>query len=114
MGYIRHDAIVATTEDFSVIGKGNATATVEQFLETIPAEYRKFLVGPVRGMNGTDFWCFLPDGSKEGWEYSDEAGEWRERFVALLAGTCAVEYVGVSFGGDLEGGPFVSISQGHA
>lgn len=108
MGYIRHKAIVAATQDFSAIGRGDATGDVERFREEMPEEYRKYLVGPVKGINAYDFWCFLPDGSKEGWDYSNEVQEWRERFASLLASTYPSEFVGIAFGADVDDGPYIS------
>lgn len=103
MGYMKHDAIMAMTDDWRDIGWENTTALVAAFRETIPEPYRRLLVGPVPAIvNGHDYWCFLPDGSKEGWETSDEAEKWRAAFVALLREHVPSEYAAVSFGGDLE------------
>lgn len=103
MGYIRNDAVVAETDDYTAIGRGNTTALVAAFRETIPEKYRHLLVGPVPAVvNGSDFWCFLPDGSKEGWDASNEAEEWRNAFLALLRTHVPSHYVAVAFGGDLD------------
>lgn len=102
MGYIKHDAIVALTDDYTSTGRDNTTALVAAFRETIPEPYRRLLVGPVGGIaNGGAFWCFLPDNSKEGWEDSDNAEHWRAAFATLLREHVPSEYVAVSFGGDL-------------
>jgi hypothetical protein len=103
MGYIKHDAVVAVTNDYSRIGGKNTTALVVAFRETMSEECRRLLVGPVSGLvNGDDFWCFLPDGSKEDWETSDEGQSWRDAFRALLRANAPAEYVAVAFGGDLD------------
>lgn len=90
MGYIAHDAAIAVVDEPDLI------AAIETFRAAMPADYRQYLVGPVVGINGYHAYAFLPDGSKEGWAYSNEVGTHRRAFAELVER----DVVLVRFGGD--------------
>lgn len=80
MGYIAHDAVIATTSDARP-----EPVDIEAFRASLPEDFRPLVIGPVVApLNGTVSYAWLPDGSKEGWADSDQADEYRERFVALF------------------------------
>lgn len=97
MGYIRHNAIVATTWDRHGI---DAAAT----------EARRIglhVLGPdVADVNDWFTICIPPDGSKEGWEESDQGDEKRAAFRTWLAskvsedGGYYFEWCEVAYGND--------------
>lgn len=97
MGYIAHHAVVATGDDdrFAETTKSKVNALKEE----MPENLRNLVVGPIEG--ATNFYvsyCFLPDGSKEGWETSNDGDEWRDKFVGLFNDRWDV--VVIRFGGD--------------
>jgi len=76
MGYIRHHAIIVTSWSDKHIEHAYSQA-VEIFGEA---------VSPIVNSKHNDYGSFFiaPDGSKEGWEESDEGDDLRERFVEWL------------------------------
>lgn len=81
MGYMKHDTIIVEVYQYIVDGDEHIAA----FRDSMPEEWRPLLVGPVRALrNGSTYWTFLPDGSKEYWDVSDQGDELREAFVAML------------------------------
>lgn len=102
MGYIQHDAVVAVISGYDE----ETHAAIARFREELPEEFRHLLVGPVVGVNDYRTYLFAPDGSKEGWEHSDEAESWRESFAALARGkryddgSGSGNVIHVRFGGD--------------
>lgn len=102
MGYIRHDAVIVTTEGY----REGGLPDIDAFRASLPEEWRRLVIGPVEtAVNGTLVYAFLPDGSKEGWEASDFGVMVRERFRSLFQtqysdGSSADDVVTVSFGGD--------------
>lgn len=109
MGYIAHDAIIVTFSDYifdsGSIYKGDVP-DIEGFRASLPEEWRQLIVGPVKSItNGYCTVVFLPDGSKEGWNTSDEGDEHRERFLDLFTwkygdGSSPFNVVALRFGGD--------------
>ena len=94
MGYIAHEAVIAST-----YGE-EQRERIECFRELLPVKWRGSLVGPIPAQtNGDDFWAFMPDGSKEGWPTSDVGEGLRDEFVGLLR-HMRVDFVSVRFGGD--------------
>jgi len=93
MSYIKHDAVIATGCRSTFI------AACETFRNETRSEHRKFILGPVHGINGFVTFVISPDGSKESWETSDELDGLRAAFVAIAKehGASVVE---VRFGGD--------------
>ena len=97
MGYIKHDAVIVATNDY----RPGGLPDVEAFRQSLPEEWRRLVIGPVTAVaNWTAFYAFLPDGSKEGWDTSDEGDTYREQFRALFQKTDYDDVVTTSFGGD--------------
>jgi hypothetical protein len=107
MGYMAHDAVIVTIS--GCVRNQNTPPLlpdVEGFRESLPEEWRPLVIGPVAGLvNDYLTYVFLPDGSKEGWDISDQGDEFREQFTALFAfryedGSSPFDVVHVRFGGD--------------
>lgn len=124
MGYIAHDAVVVTVSDYVYNGATDEIVMpdVEAFKASMPEELRPLLVGPIPAViNGGATYFFAPDGSKEGWETSDLAEEWRERFIDLFTatygdGSSPFAMVAVRFGGDYAhevGATFTKVQPEH-
>lgn len=102
MGYVRHDAVIVTTEDF----REGGLPDIEAFRQTLPEEWRHLVIGPVKSVvNGTLSYVFLPDGSNEGFPESDDGDLYRQQFRELFTtvyadGSSADDVVTVSFGAD--------------
>lgn len=80
MGHIAHDAVLVTTW----ASKEDYMPDVEAFRASMPEQFQPLLVGPIPSVtNGYVTYLFAPDGSKDGWETSEEAAQWRERFINL-------------------------------
>jgi len=94
MGYIAHDTVLAAT------WREGDKARILAFRDTLLEKWQHLLVGPVHAMtNGDDFWAFMPDGSKERWDTSNQGDDYRKAFIALLD-ELGVDYVCVRWGGD--------------
>lgn len=94
MGYVKHNAIVATT------WQAEAADALVQLATGIGAE-------AVRGKERTNGYvtvCITPDGSKEGWQGSDDGDCQRNRIRAWLRGAGEhgfwFEWCEVAFGHD--------------
>ncbi|MFG1846711.1 hypothetical protein [Micromonospora carbonacea] len=104
MGYIAHDAIIVTTSDC----RPGGLPDIDAFRASLPPEFQPLVIGPVRSItNGYLSYVFLPDGSKEGWDTSDDGDDYRARFVALFDqryedGSTHDQWIGVRFGGAAE------------
>jgi len=91
MGYIAHHAMVITGWDDDTTERAHSFCT-ELGLKPGPITevqvnlYRSFFVPP--------------DGSKEGWETSDERDEARREFRRYLRATRGLDWAEVRFGGD--------------
>jgi hypothetical protein len=78
----------------------------EKFRAKLPEQFQPLLVGPIRtAANGDYVVAFLPDGSKEGWETSDEGDCIRAELAAMFNfryedGSTPFNVVEVRFGGD--------------
>jgi hypothetical protein len=95
MGFILHAAVIAaypSLQDAKLGGRWladrtEADAKLAWFLESLPEDWRRLVVGPVEALINGDAWLvFLPDGSKEGWDLSKEGMEYRIRFQELFGG----------------------------
>lgn len=77
MGYMRHHAILVTSWDASRIETAHEKAR-EIFSEA--------MVGPLMEspINGYVTFLVIPDGSKEGWEHSEQGDTQRAEFVSWL------------------------------
>lgn len=100
MGYIRHDAIIATSFDIRHIQRARDKAQAFG----LPA------FGPFTSqMNGYVSIFIPPDGSKEGWEESDKADLARKRWIKWMDDEpeLYVDWAQVSFGGDEKHGKVI-------
>lgn len=110
MGYIKHTAAIAIgyNEHSDKDKQKELDASWVEFLASVPDKYRPLIVGPIRTLtNGDATYLFAPDGSKEGWDTSDEADEQRGRFVEF-ARSIGWDTLDVRFGGDDSGMEAVS------
>lgn len=107
MGYIRHRAIVVTGTYDGWAGRAHAKAE-ELAREHGIGGYAERLVSPLLGpsVNDTESFFVAPDGSKEGWEMSDEGDAFRDAFVDWLEGqryedgSSPLAWVEVQYGDD--------------
>lgn len=82
MGYMWHDAVLVVSNDMDDAFK----AAFLLWREKLPVEWQRLVIGPVMTVtNGYMNYAFLPDGSKEGWETSEDGDRYRQEFFALLA-----------------------------
>lgn len=99
MGYMCHHAIIVSSWDESMASSAHAKAVeifgserVTPMLPAVVNFYRTFLIGP--------------DGSKEGWEASDQGDAQRDAYVEWLDsqayedGSTALKWAEVQFGDD--------------
>lgn len=107
MGYMAHDAVIVTVSGYvRDLSEPPTMPDVEAFRDSLPEEWRPLVIGPVRGLvNDYLTFAFLPDGSKEGWETSDQGDDYREQFAGLFSfryedGSSPFNVVHVRFGGD--------------
>jgi len=98
MGYIRHDAIIATSWNDKHIAAARAKA------EEIGLTCSEIVESPI---NGYKSFMIAPDGSKEGWGDSDKGIAMRAEWVAWMRShdpekePCMwVDWAHVNFGGD--------------
>lgn len=109
MGYIKHHTIVVTGWKDEHIEEAQKKA-VEIFEETCKDEmikppYGSNIISPIIGslLNGQKSFFIAPDGSKEGWQTSNNCNDAREIFLDWLRDSdnyC--DYVEIIFGGDDE------------
>ena len=114
MGYERHHAIIVTGVDTPAIEAAwqEARSLFEHYR---PADWREgdetaFLcrVSDMvdSGLNGFDSFFIPPDGSKEGWQHSNDGDDARERFLVYLRqqayenGSSELHWVCVQYGDD--------------
>ena len=100
MGYIRHNAIVVTSWDEGAI----TAAVAEAHLIGLTVIWQS-----QEGMNGYRSLLICPDGSKEGWNESDEGNKRRRAFRAWLNeqryadGSSSLEWFEAAYGHDDDG-----------
>lgn len=108
MGYISHHAIVVTGTYGDHVERAHQKA-IEIFDEVAVGGYfSRTLVSPLSevSINSTQSFCVFPDGSKEGWEMSDEGDTARARFIKWLIaqryddGSSPLAWVHVQYGDD--------------
>ena len=96
MGYIKHNAMVLTSWEGGHIQQAHKAAN-----EILGDEIVSDLVGPLA--NGQRSFFIAPDGSKEGWQESDDYDSKRNAFIAWLKEkNLYVEWVHLSIGSDNE------------
>jgi hypothetical protein len=89
MGFIRHDAIIVTAQD--------VTEALCKAAE-IGLATSRITLSP---MNGFESFLIAPDGSKEGWEDSNEGDAMRGEWIAWAKGNGdGICWAHVSYGGD--------------
>ena len=108
MGHIKHHAIVVTSwqNEHLEEARQKAIEIFEKNFENEPYEkpYAKKLISEItEGLtNGINSFFIAPDGSKEGWETSNNGNNARKEFLDWLQNEednyC--DYVEISFGGD--------------
>lgn len=92
MGYIRHHAMIITDCDLERI------KDIHRFAELCSLNPTSIMESPVNGY-GTFF--IPPDGSKEGWEPSNEGDEERKRFKQFIRKRHPYcDWTEISYGGD--------------
>lgn len=89
MGYYAHHAVIIHVSGSSIDGPHTQSCIrfpdLDGFRKALPQEFQQLLIGPIPGaINGDYSVVFLPDGSKEGWETSDEGDRIRHRLVDLF------------------------------
>jgi hypothetical protein len=120
MGAMRHNAIIVTASGYAMDGRfaDVPVPDVEGFRASLPEKWRRLVIGPVPGVvNDYRSFAFLPDGSNEGWDESDEGDGYRQRFLGLFSfayddgGTpFQVVVTEVRFGDETESGPRLATS----
>jgi hypothetical protein len=108
MGYIKHNAIIVTgwQEDKVLEARNKAIEIFEEYFGEEPElkPYGSRLIGEIIPSltNGQSSFFIAPDGSKEGWETSQNGDMAREKFCEWLYSEqdnyC--DYIEVRFGGD--------------
>lgn len=93
MGCMRHHAIIVTDWNKNAVTNAHAKATeigccVSPVSEVVVNDYGSF--------------CVFPDGSKEGWEDSNNGDEQRNLLVQYLETLPLLDWVEVVFGPDSE------------
>jgi hypothetical protein len=90
MSKVNHDALVITCsghifgDRFRAEHPG-ATPDIDAFRLWLPEEWRPLVIGPVRSIvNNYVTFAFLPDGSKEDWDESDNGDRYRAMFAAMF------------------------------
>ena len=78
MGYIKHEAVLATTWD-----DANVAELRKKLAEWSQEDQARVLIGPST-MNGYVTVILVPDGSKEGWDESDKWDVLRAHFLSFL------------------------------
>lgn len=101
MGYIRNDAVVAIVyKPFPDEKHVGFLAHMAALRSEMGERYEHLLVGPIQGVNCVETWFFAPDGSKEGWQDSNQADVFRAKFVEIVLRTEYPDLVHLRFGGD--------------
>lgn len=93
MGYMRHDAIIATSWN------SNHLKAAHEKAEELGLEVSEIVEGR---MNHENSFLIAPDGSKEGWQDSDNGDTQRARWKGWMRAqkNMWVDWAHVSFGGD--------------
>lgn len=95
MGHIRHVAIIVTFGDYQLEKVKGLIKSIE---EISPRQVSNIVDSPV---NGYQSFFIAPDGSKLGWQHSQDGEDQRKRIIELLEeGDPYVSYVEVMYGDD--------------
>ena len=97
MGYMIHHAIIVTSFDDKAIIKAHVKA-LKIFPDNLVTSITPY------GMNGYRSFLIAPDGSKEGWEESEQGNENREKYIDWLFnqayddGSSLYDFVEIEYG----------------
>lgn len=84
MGVIKHEVDIAQFDD----DRPEQYAALVAWRDQLLPQWRALVVGPVTALvNGYVWFVMLPDGSKEGWNTSDDGDRYRDEFRRLAAGS---------------------------
>jgi hypothetical protein len=98
MGYVKHDAVIATVGDSRIVER--VATEVAQFRNKLSAEWARLVIGPVAAVvNGDQSYVFLPDGSKTGFAQDELGDDLRDEFVSLFHNV-SCDVVTLRYGGD--------------
>jgi len=120
MGYMAHHAVIITISGYvfdeayrnrdrspgSVWEHDPQMPDLDAFKAALPEHFQPMLVGPIpSAANDERTVFFAPDGSKEGWDTSDQGDEIRRHLIELFSGcyddgSSPFDVVEVRFGGD--------------
>ena len=115
MGYIKHNAIIVTgfQEDKMVKARNKAIKIFKKCFEDEPMDATE-LIGKIQNglCNGQQSFFIAPDGSKEGWETSDNGDKARKLFLQWLGEQTDIycDWIEIRFGGDDDDNTFVRSS----
>jgi len=79
MGVMNHNVVIATT------WSADRAKELQKWIDGLSNHERKLIVRTGSWANGYCTFIVAPDGSKEGWDTSDEGDALRERFIARLS-----------------------------
>lgn len=84
---MRHHLVIAELSSDSRDYKPRLDA-LNEWRAKLPEDWRALVIGPVPAVINQYAWVvlFLPDGSKEGWEDSDQGDAYREEFLSIMGG----------------------------
>jgi hypothetical protein len=100
MGHVHHHAILITFYDRAGSGLlADVVCQLDDLREELPQNFRPLLIGPIPSAANFDYSvAFLPDGSKEGWDTSNEGDKIRKRLIDMFSDWADV--IEVCYGGD--------------
>lgn len=105
MGYIKHNSVIVTNWDEKKIIKARNMAIKifdKQFKDTEDDNASSIISPIIEGLINSQHSFFIaPDGSKEGWDTSDNSDKASKAFLDWLdKGKLGCEYIYIRFGGD--------------
>jgi hypothetical protein len=106
MGYMKHHAIIVTSWDREAIKQAHTKARELLLAINHYPKFRNISEIVDGAINGQCSFFIAPDGSKEGWQTSDQGDKMRADFIEYLEstryedGSIALKYVEISFGED--------------
>ena len=98
MGVVNHNIIVATTWDTTVASR------LDQWISDLDERWHGLFVRGTSTINGYKSFVLLPDGSKEGWQESDDGDALRFRLMNRLGeddyedGSSPWDWVAIGYG----------------
>ena len=107
MGTIKHNAIIVTGWDKTNMNtiRKKAKEIFKKHFENVQ-KGNKLVSNLVPSLMNEDFSFFIaPDGSKEGWQTSNNGDSAREEFIDYLSGQKRCNYIEIYFGGDFQETP---------